>query len=262
MYQWLKKHQKSISQFVTRHKPSLNGLLLGCLCLGEFFMQAAPFFTSAFALYGCALFVFVAGFSVGFFAFKIQITEKPSPSFQEIMKKSEEIKRKFEKDLALLSSKNSQSSPYAFDTRVYHPILFRQSDYPEMPLEKERKNVSVTNNLEQRLKAINFNMDDLPEEFFDPITFEIMNDPMIAYTRLTRKDGSEQKTPHIYDATTLRSLKGICPENRQPFCEIEENKELKKQMLDFVKAQEDKKRSTKPHHVSVAATKKKKVALR
>jgi len=260
MNQWLKKQQEAIRHFANRHK-FLGGLGMGGLCLIGFYLYYAPFFTSPFAIYGGALFFFVAGFCGFFLPSKEKTTEKHSPSFQKNMKKYEEIKQ-IQRNLFWLNSKNSQSSPYALDTRVSHPIFFRQSDYPEMPFEKENKIIPAAN-IEQRLKAINFNMDDLPEEFFDPITFEIMNNPMITYTRLTRKDGSEQKTPHIYDATTLLSLKGICPENRQPFCEIKVNTELKKKMLDFVKTQEDKKCGTKSHHArTVTTTNKKKVALR
>ncbi len=75
---------------------------------------------------------------------------------------------------------------------------------------------------EERLTAIGFNIDNLPADI----------------TAIRNSKDEELRTDHVYDSQTLAQLNGICPENRQPFIEISENRELKARIGEFVSEQE------------------------
>jgi hypothetical protein len=72
-----------------------------------------------------------------------------------------------------------------------------------------------------RLAAINY-QDDLIEDFYDPITFELMENPINAVTEIQKPDRSFQEIEYIIDQSTYYRLKILpCgrreqPTNRQP----------------------------------------------
>ncbi|MGD9592072.1 MAG: U-box domain-containing protein [Candidatus Berkiella sp.] len=100
-------------------------------------------------------------------------------------------------------------------------------------------NQPVENANEIRLKKIGFNLDNIPEEFIDPITMEVMNKPILAYTKFKNSSGEEQLTRHIYDEQTYKKFNGKCPENRLLFIESKVDDELKAKIEKFVQEQEN-----------------------
>ncbi len=93
------------------------------------------------------------------------------------------------------------------------------------------------NSFQQRLINCQYNLENLPEEFLCPISFEIMENPVLAQTRYTNNDVVHQ-TNHVYDKTTYDKLNGTCPENRQKFMNCKPHDELKAKINGFVNEQE------------------------
>jgi hypothetical protein len=91
---------------------------------------------------------------------------------------------------------------------------------------------------EARLNAIGFDSNQIPEEFIDPISFMIMNNPVKAATEILNSQGVVTQTMHRYDRTTYDNLNGICPENRLDFIEMQTDDELKSRIEAFVTQQE------------------------
>ncbi len=97
--------------------------------------------------------------------------------------------------------------------------------------------VPALNSFQNRLLRCHYNPDNLPEEFLCPISFEIMENPVLAKTRYTDNDVVHE-TAHVYDKSTYDKLNGTCPENRQKFMSCEPHVELKAKIEGFVKEQE------------------------
>lgn len=100
--------------------------------------------------------------------------------------------------------------------------------------------------LSERLKAIKFNIDTLPEEFFDNlVTFELMDDPVYASIDkpISREDflpGGEIRGRHTYDRKTFESLNGKCPVSGLPLKpDAYPNTGLKYRLLQIVRKAEE-----------------------
>ncbi len=114
-------------------------------------------------------------------------------------------------------------SAYLSDTQRQAPL--RAAVRARAPL------VEVDNSLEKQLRDSGYNMNNLPEQFCDPITFELMTDPVTAFTQCQNSVGQTIRTAHVYDRKTYEQLGGICPENRLPFVSRLDNVELKTQFV-------------------------------
>lgn len=90
------------------------------------------------------------------------------------------------------------------------------------------------NNFEQRLTDCGYDLNNVPEEFCCPISYQIMEEPVTAYTSYQNNSGQTIKTPHTYDKSSYNQFRGICPENRLPFISREDNVELKNRIEAFV----------------------------
>lgn len=95
---------------------------------------------------------------------------------------------------------------------------------------------SPSESFKAQLERIDFNLDNIPPEFCDPITFELMEDPVIGVTQINVR-GRVQNTEHIYDRSTFSQLRGTCPDNRQPFIEMKDAAALKENIAKFVNEQ-------------------------
>jgi len=105
--------------------------------------------------------------------------------------------------------------------------------------------VEEQNPFEKRLNDAKFSLDDIPEEFIDPISYRIMADPIVATTSCKNNKGETITTRHFYDKSTYEKLKGICPENRLKFLSCKPDNALKSQIENFVKQQEKEKDQSK-----------------
>lgn len=90
------------------------------------------------------------------------------------------------------------------------------------------------NNYEKRLTDCGYDLNQIPEEFCCPISYQIMEEPVTAYTSYQNNSGQTVKTPHVYDKSSYNQFRGICPENRLPFISREDNVALKNRIEAFV----------------------------
>jgi len=116
MSQWFKKLQKKIKR--NNYAAPLIGLGMGCMGVFGFYLHSAPFFTSAFAIYGGAVFSFVFCFCAGCIATLMeQERKKPSASSSRV-DPVQELGIKLAIDIGerhsflFKNSKNSQPSSY------------------------------------------------------------------------------------------------------------------------------------------------------
>lgn len=88
--------------------------------------------------------------------------------------------------------------------------------------------------LQSQLDAINIVL--TPEEeqrYVDSITNIIMEDPVEA-TTIINANGRSIEAKYLYDRSTYDNLNGICPQNRQPFLEMQPKPELQTEIRNFV----------------------------
>lgn len=97
--------------------------------------------------------------------------------------------------------------------------------------------------LSDRLKSINFNIETLPEKFFDNIvTKDLMDDPVDALIDEPNSDilpNGRIGGSHTYDQKTFPKLLGKCPISRLPLRPIAwPNSRLKYELLQIVRKAE------------------------
>lgn len=78
--------------------------------------------------------------------------------------------------------------------------------------------------------------DPIFDSFFDRVvSFEIMQNPIKAYTRDVYSDRKTHESEHHYDQATFTKLNGICPVNRLPFIRSEADTQLAQKIRTFVR---------------------------
>lgn len=136
----------------------------------------------------------------------------------------------FPASLTVLHAFAAPPSPVA---PIIHPSFWGPAsrDFPVVtPL-----SAPLENALKKKLIDAKFDLDLIPEEYLDPITYEIMENPVLAVTVLHVAGRGEQRKEHVYDKSTFdKFVDGICPENRQPFIETSDHETLKEEIEKFV----------------------------
>jgi hypothetical protein len=111
--------------------------------------------------------------------------------------------------------------------------------------------IAPTSTFQERLTLINCPDEEIPEAYIDPISMEVMDDPVVAITEISNQ-GRVQRTEHRYDRKIYNQLHGICPETRQPFLEVRADTTLKNAINTFVSAKEQEVQAVNETHVSSA----------
>lgn len=140
----------------------------------------------------------------------------------------------------------------AYATYTTRPVPFSRHSSARMPtLTAHPTSTTISeecNEFEKRLNNAKFSLDDIPEEFIDPISYRIMIDPVVATTSCKNKKGESVVTSHFYDKSTYDQLKGVCPENRLKFLSCHPARSLKSKIESFVKQKEKKENVLRAAH--------------
>lgn len=118
----------------------------------------------------------------------------------------------------------------AFLNQLHHHHLHKPVALPE-------------NKFQKRLDAIGYKKD-LLDVFYDPVTCELMNDPINAITKIEPKNGVTVRVDYICDRTSYEhfpiSLNGrLQPTNRQPIIRVEACEELRATIDRVIKELEE-----------------------
>ncbi len=177
----------------------------------------------------------VAGFLIGlsFPFWGNNPVKQPSPEPLEPFKPLAKIihLNKLARDMSKLQSRRNQQAPHA---SVFAPGY--SGSLSRTP--KNAANVNMPNAFEERLAKIKYNLKNIPNQFLDPLTGKIMNNPMMACNLFVNAQGHEEPTFHYYDKETFVTLNGISPKNGRPFSYSRNFFELKAQIEAFVVEQE------------------------
>lgn len=104
----------------------------------------------------------------------------------------------------------------------------------------------------QRLANIQFDDSNIPDDFLDPINYEIMENPVCVLTQTRNQSNQVISNHRNYDAQVFQNLRE-CPFSRTPFLEQNPNTALKNRIEDFVSNAENQHASRNRTRLGLAA---------
>ena len=108
------------------------------------------------------------------------------------------------------------------------------------PAPPQTQTLTAKNKLKKRLAKIKFNEDDIDEEFLDPLTLEIMEDPLKCHYDCADNGKDYKKAVYICDRKSYNDLKRKCPYTHKEFDNVKPHNKLRERIIAFVEAEEAK----------------------